>query len=252
MVSGDIIGSKSETRVAGNYTNNVTNVTNQDATKAVHKCAISGEHVLFSDLKECPQCRLQVSSKHFDLQVLRCHSCRDQAELELKEAIQSRLSNDGIIDAGETRELIQIQTRLKISQKRYQEIESLVRENLFAQLRQNSAVGKTAIPGIGKKLEAATKAIADNKSPLAIKLLEPTWNECRDNREYRDAYLGSLLISDPEKLQSELGKFVHEELFIDLLRVQVFWPRERGNRPRDCCSPAISRQSLTGIKSSGH
>jgi hypothetical protein len=228
VASGDIIGSKSETKVEGNM--HVTNVTNQDATKAVHKCAISGEHVIFSDLKECPQCRLQVSSKHFDTHGLRCHSCRDRAELELKEAIHEKLGNDGKIDAEETRELIRIQTRLKISQKRYQEIESLVRENLFAQLRQDSAVGKTAIPGIGKKLEAATKAIADNQSPLAIKLLESTWDECRDNREYRDAYLSSLLISDPDRLEQELSHFVYEELAVDLLRVRVLLSQGNVNR----------------------
>ena len=221
MVSGDIIGSKSETKIAGNYTNNVTNVTNQDATKSVHKCAISGEHVTFSDLNECPQCGLQVSSRFFDQIGIRCFSCNDRAEAELKSSIEEKLGNDGIIDAEETRSLIQIQTRLKISQKRYQEIEGIVRENLFAQIRQNSAVGKTAVPGIGKKLEAAIRAIAENKAPLAIKLLEPTWNECQDNREYRDVYLSSLLISSPDQLDQELLKFQHEELTIDLLRVRV-------------------------------
>jgi len=221
MVSGDIIGSKSETKVAGNYTNNVTNVTNEDATKSVHKCAISGEHVLFTDLNECPQCRLQVSSRFFDQGGMRCFSCNDRAEAELKSSIEEKLGNDGIIDAAETRSLIQIQTRLKISQKRYQEIEGIVRENLFARIRQNSAVGKTAVPGIGKKVEAATRAVTENKSPLAIKLLEPTWNECQDNREYRDVYLSALLISSPDQLDQELLKFQHEELTIDLLRVRV-------------------------------
>jgi len=220
VASGDISGVKNETKVSGNM--HVTNVTNQDASKAVHKCAISGEHVLFTDLNECPQCRLQVSSKYFDVSGMRCVSCRDLAEAELKAAIEERLSNDGIIDAQEQRELIQIQTRLKISQKRNQEIEKLARENLFAKHRQDSAVGKTAVPGIGKKLEAATRAIAESKAPLAIKLLEPAWNECRDNRDYRDVYLGSLLIFDPEKLEQELAKFAHEELSVDLLRVRVF------------------------------
>jgi hypothetical protein len=219
MVSGDIIGSKSETKVAGNM--HVTNVTNQDATKSVHKCAISGEHVIFSDLNECPQCGLNVSSRFFDQSGMRCFSCNDRAEAELKSSIEEKLGNDGIIDAEETRSLIQIQTRLKISQKRYQEIEGIVRENLFARIRQESAVGKTAVPGIGKKLEAATRAIAESKAPLAIKLLAPTWDECRDNREYRDAYLASLLISEPEKLELELVKFAHEELAIDLLRIRV-------------------------------
>jgi hypothetical protein len=51
--------------------------------------------------------------------------------------------------------------------------------------------------------------------------LKPTWEECRDNREYRDAYLNTLLITDPAELRKELDLFKFEELSIDLLRVRV-------------------------------
>lgn len=221
MVSGDIIGSKSETRVAGNYTNNVTNVTNQDATKAVHTCAISGKQVTFSDLRSCPQCQQKVSSEYYDLQGMRCFTCKDKALAELKSAFEDRLGNDGIINSKETRELIELQTRLKINQKGYQEIETLVRENYLAKVRQDSAAGKTAIPGIGKKIEAAKKAVSTNQSQIALKLLKPTWEECRDNREYRNVFLNTLLVTNPAELVRELEHFKHEELSIDLLRIKV-------------------------------
>jgi uncharacterized protein YihD (DUF1040 family) len=219
MVSGDIIGSKAETKVSGNY--NVTHVVNQDETKAVHKCAISGKLVLFSELVECTQCSQRVTAAYFDLGHTRCHSCRDAAELEMKAAIEERLSDDGIVDADETRELIQIQTRLKITPARYGELEQLVKETVLAKFREDSAAGKTAIPGIEKRLQAAAKAIGENNAAFARKLLESNWQDCKHNRTFREVYLSTLLLCDPAGLQQELLKFQHEELGLDVMRVRV-------------------------------
>lgn len=219
LVSGDIIGSKAETKISGDY--NVTHVVNQDETKAVHKCAISGKLVLYSELIECSQCLKRVTSAHFDFDNTRCHSCRDAAELEMKAAIEERLTDDGIIDAEETRELIQIQTHLKITTPRFRELEQLVKETVLARFREDSATGKTAIPGIEKRLKAAAKAIGENNAPFARKLLEDNWEECRDNRTFRDVYLSTLLLCDPAYLKQELLKFQHEELGLDVMRVRV-------------------------------
>jgi len=219
LVSGDIIGSKAETKISGDY--NVTHVVNQDETKAVHKCAISGKLVLFSELIECSQCAKRVTPTCFDFDNTRCHSCRDAAELEMRSAIEERLADDGIIDAEETRELIQIQTRLKIATGRYSELEKLVKEAVLARFREDSATGKTAIPGIEKRLQAASKAIGENNAPFAQKLLESNWDECRDNKTYREVYFCTLLLCDPASLQQELLKFQHEELGLDIMRVRV-------------------------------
>jgi RNA polymerase subunit RPABC4/transcription elongation factor Spt4 len=218
MVAGDVVGRKSETKVAGNY--NVTNVSNIDDTKKVHRCAYSGEHLTFADVRTCPSCHAEVSSKCFEDANRRCFGCREAAEVQLKTEIESRYGGDFRIDAEEMKTLVRLQGELKIPRERYQQLEKEVRDKLLAERRYDYAEGKSAIPGIRKKIETATKAIAQRKPEVALKLLQPTWEECRDNKEYETVYFASLLLCEADALEAELRKFTYDDLSVDILKIR--------------------------------
>jgi hypothetical protein len=218
MVAGDVIGVKEETKIAGNY--NVTNVSNVDDTKRVHRCAYSGEHLTFADVRTCPSCSAEVSAKCFEEANRRCFGCRDAAEAKLKIEIEVRYSDDFRIDADEAQELVKLQGQLKVPRERYQQLEKEVRDKLLAERRYDYAEGKSAIPGIRKKIETAIKAITQRKPEVALKLLQPTWEECRDNKEYETVYFASLMLCESDALEAELNKFTYDDLSIDILKIR--------------------------------
>ena len=218
MVAGDVIGVKKETKVAGDY--NVTNVSNVDDTKKVHHCAISGEHLTFADIRTCPLCHQEVSSRCFEETNRRCFNCRDVAEAELKAEIESRYGDDFRIDAEEARNLVSLQSRLKIPRERYQQLEREVRDKILAERRYDYGEGKSAIPGIKKKIETAAKAIAQSKPQVALKLLQSTWEECRDNKEYETVYLSCLLLCQPESFEAELKRYTYDDLSIHVFKAR--------------------------------
>jgi hypothetical protein len=218
MVAGDVIGVKKETKIAGDY--NVTNVSNVDDTKRVHRCAYSGEHLTFADVRTCPSCHAEVSAKCFEDTNRRCFSCRDIAEAKLKIEIESRYGDDFRIDADEAQALVKLQGELKIPRERYRQLEKEVRDKLLAERAYDYAEGKSAIPGIRKKIETAIKAITQKKPEVALKLLQPTWEECRDNKEYETVYFASLMLCESDALESELRKFTYDDLAIDILKVR--------------------------------
>ncbi len=218
MVSGDVIGVKKETKISGNY--NVTNVSNVDDTKKVHRCAISGEHLTFADLRTCPMCQREVSFRCFEEINRRCVGCRDVAEAELKSEIELRYGDDFRIDAEEARMLVALQSKLKISRERYQQLEREVRDKILAERRYDYGEGKSAIPGIKKKIETAVKAIAQRKPQIALKMLQPTWEECRDNKEYETVYLSCLLLCQPEAFDSELKNYTYDDLSVHIFKAR--------------------------------
>jgi hypothetical protein len=218
MVAGDVIGVKKETKVAGDY--NVTNVSNVDDTKKVHRCAYSGEHLTFTDVRTCPVCSAEVSSRCYETDNRRCFGCRDTAEAQLKTEIESRYGNDFRIDAEEAKLLIKIQSQLKIPRERYLQLEKEVRDKLLAERRYDYAEGQSALTGNAKKIEKAVKLIAQQKPEVALKLLQSTWEECRDNRDYEAVYLASLMLCESEALEAELRRFTYDDLFIDTLKVR--------------------------------
>ena len=218
MVAGDVIGVKKETKVAGNL--NVTNVSNIDDTKKVHRCAISGEHLTFADVRTCPSCHAEVSSKCFEDANRRCFGCRDAAEVQLKTEIESRYGGDFRIDAEEMKALVRLQGDLKIPRERYQQLEKEVRDKLLAERRYDIAEGKSALTGNAKKIEKAIKHITQQKPHVALQLLQTTWEEDRDNKEYERVYLATLLLCESESLEAELRKFTYDDPFVDVLKIR--------------------------------
>ena len=218
MVAGDVVGRKSETKVAGNY--NVTNVSNVDDTKKVHRCAYNGEHLTFADVRTCPSCHAEVSSKCFEDANRRCFGCRDAAEAQLKNEIESRYGGDFRIDAGEMKSLVRLQGELKIPRERYQQLEKEVRDKFLAERRYDIAEGKSALTGNAKKIEKAIKHITQKKPQVALQLLQTTWEEDRDNKEYERVYLATLMLCESESLEAELRKFTYDDPFVDVLKIR--------------------------------
>ena len=239
MVAGDVVGRKSETKVAGNY--NVTNVSNVDDTKKVHRCAYSGEHLTFTDVRTCPECHQEFSAKCYEAGNRRCFACRDAAETRLKAEIELKYGTDFRIDAAEHKELIKLQGQLKIPRERYQQLYNEVRDKLVAERTYDVGEGKSAVFGYKRKLENATRAMAQNNPHLALKLLRPTWEECRDNKEYETVYLAALMFCDSEELAAELKRFTYDDLSIDVLKVRQVVIEESPEAARK--QMAIKRES---------
>ena len=103
--------------VAGNQTFTTT-VVNQDETKAVRTCSVSGRQAEVTKGNVCPACGLWVHSDYFNTTLLKCSKCQDasvkHASGEFAAKVQFFLA-DGKISPEELDELRKLGSRLGLS-----------------------------------------------------------------------------------------------------------------------------------------
>jgi hypothetical protein len=105
--------------VAGDQ--NITHSTvvhNQDQTKQVRQCAVSGRQAEVTRGHVCPSCGLWVHEDHFDRSLMRCDCCRDAQAQRARDQFRSKVREflaDGVLTQEELSELRGIGGRLSLS-----------------------------------------------------------------------------------------------------------------------------------------
>ncbi len=129
VVSGDIIGNKEETHIAGN----ATIIKNEDETKKMVVCHVCGKNLPLSLVFTCSKCGQHTCESCFDSNKNCCKSCVADSEAEKENVYKqtlTRVLEDGIIEVSERRELMELQKQLGLSDTRAHELEEIIRANM--------------------------------------------------------------------------------------------------------------------------
>ena len=104
--------------VGGDQNISNTSIYNQDETKSVRKCAVSGRQAEVTRGYVCPSCSLWVYEDYFDRVKMRCESCRLAASNHTQKQFEEKVIyflSDGQISREELMELRTLGAQLGLS-----------------------------------------------------------------------------------------------------------------------------------------
>jgi hypothetical protein len=111
--------------IGGNQHISTTTVLNQDETKTVRVCAISGRQAIVVEGYVCPSCSNWVHLDYFNSESRMCTNCFHQRSGDITQSFRAKVQaalDDGVITKDEIIDLKQYGTNLGISEERQNEI----------------------------------------------------------------------------------------------------------------------------------
>ena len=125
----------------------ITNVLNQDETKSVRNCAVSGRQAVVTKGHVCPACGLWVHEDYFDRVAMRCDNCRKAQDKRVMAQFVTKVREslaDGLITKEALTELRELGEALALSRvEQDNAIEQLKQENTRKTDRPLSIIDKT-------------------------------------------------------------------------------------------------------------
>ena len=191
VIAGDVIGNKEETRIAGN----ATIIKNEDQTKLVKECHICGKKVRIIDGFDCPSCREFTCTDCYDTENNCCKNCAqkvvEQKISRYKDTLKAVLA-DGRIENSERKLLFDLQRELGISPEQAQKLEREIKDSI---------IGKIELTEFEKTSLRKAKDLFYNEGNEqdALELVEPIYQDHKEEEKVLDVYLPILEETDPEK-----------------------------------------------------
>ena len=191
VIAGDVIGRKEETNIAGN----ATIIKSEDQTKLVKECHICGKKVRIIDGFDCPSCRAFTCADCYDKENNCCKNCAqkvvEQKISRYKDTLKAVLA-DGRIENSERKLLFDLQRELGISPEQAQKLEREIKDSI---------IGKIELTEFEKTSLRKAKDLFYNEGNEqgALELVEPIYQDHKEEEKVLDVYLPILEETDPEK-----------------------------------------------------
>jgi TPR repeat protein len=162
--------------VGGDQNISNTSVYNQDETKSVRRCAVSGRQAEVTRGYVCPSCSLWVHGDHFDRATMRCDSCRQATSKQALGQFEAKVTQflgDSQISREELMELRGLGTQLGLS--------NTEQDSAIAKLKQQLVRGEAKGLSIldKTKLKAALRQLTTTTSELDAAALEGVWSNLK-------------------------------------------------------------------------
>ena len=161
--TSDRHGGPTKNLVSGNQHITNTTVVNQDETRAVRVCTVSGRQARVIEGYTCPSCSSWVHLDYFDQATMMCSSCRQKKTGNAIEVFRSRVQavlTDGILSREEIAELKHVGSELGISEAEQDKILSQTRAQLKPADKRLSMLDRT-------KFKTAMRQLCQRESPEA-------------------------------------------------------------------------------------
>ena len=214
-------GPTSKSIIAGNQ--NITHSTvvhNQDETKTVKECAVSGRRAEVTKGHVCPTCGLWVHEDYFDHGTMKCDTCRSALTQRANDTFEAKAKHclaDGVISKEELDELRNLGAGLGLSPAE--------QDNIIGKLKMDrQAGGQKQLSIIDRmKLKAIVKGIEnkiDSKDPVGartqiqtLRALNKTYPDNSEIATILVSALSGVMISDPESFLPEIQEVLEGPCF---------------------------------------
>lgn len=192
VVSGDLIGQKSETHISGGQ----TIINNTDETKKTNRCHVCGRIVTILEGYDCPKCGGFTCSDCYDTEKGGCTDCIKKESEDKINAYKNALKEvyaDGIVSAEERRNLSALQKQLGLTGEEAAKMESAFKKK--DEKEKFTTVEKMNLE------EAEIQFYQKGNSQEALKLLEPIRERHPESEKVLDLYLE--ILSETKSEQAE-------------------------------------------------
>ncbi len=219
VVSGDVIGKKSETNITGN----ATIINNDDETKKVEKCHVCGRNTIRIEGYTCPVCGNFTCKDCYVIELGKCKACRDNAGNE-KESVYmqtlERMLEDDRIDMAERKELMGLQSQLGISTTRALELENIVKNNKTTKSVESNGNSLSSFDRLS--LDKATHLLyEEGNAGEALSEIEPLYKKYSVNQEVFSIYINALAKLNPSGALNEIKMLQADELCTNLVEIDI-------------------------------
>ena len=213
----------------GDITQNVshrteTNVYNQDETKQVLTCVVSGRKAIVTAGNTCRSCNKWAINEYFDERTRLCNTCKEMEEEEKKkvyrEMVAQFLGDDHQLDPQERKQLDEKANELRLSKVVQNRIESQERS------KDVSSLDEQMTPSDKSRLNRAQHALHEKGDPkTAFKHIEGLQDAYPQNKVVAELYSLIAVEADPVKGLSFLNHspiFRHDSAIKSLRLIETY------------------------------
>ncbi len=242
VIAGDVTGSKDSYNISGS----ATIIRNEDETKKLVVCSVCGKRILIAQSIICRVCGQTVCEDHFDSARNCCSSCVDNLKNSAVEQYKDALKHiyaDGRKDAQESRELLELQKKLGLSDQVAMELELPFRPKVLDSFALTE-FEKTTLATVEKRfmemeesdedLERVKKILdshPNNEKALSVYLQMTLVHESENAKALCDEYSDKVLSGGADLLPVHLCTFelaMKDENFVaaekEITAVERLWP----------------------------